>query len=94
MDLLLIGAVVMAELPLRDQPPTPRAGTGVIRGRVVGADTGEPLRRVEVRVDEWSTKDLGGPAAVDHHLPHGHCVVAKPILAGLHHESRLEPLAA
>jgi putative transposase len=32
--------------------------------------------------------------AVDHHLPHGHRVVAKPILAGLHHEYRLEPIAA
>ena len=29
-----------------------------------------------------------------HHLPHGHRVAAKPILAGLHHEYRLEPLAA
>jgi putative transposase len=32
--------------------------------------------------------------AVDHHLPHGHRVVATPILAGLHHEYRLEPIAA
>jgi putative transposase len=32
--------------------------------------------------------------AVDHQLPHGHRVVAKPILAGLHHEYRLEPVAA
>ncbi|MBA2304931.1 MAG: carboxypeptidase regulatory-like domain-containing protein [Acidobacteria bacterium] len=35
----------------------------MIRGRVVRADTGEPLRRVQVRVDEWSTGDLSGPAA-------------------------------
>ena len=61
--LLLVGTVVTAQLPARDQPPTPRAGTGVIRGRVVRADTGEPLRRVQVRVDEWSTGDLSGPAA-------------------------------
>jgi transposase InsO family protein len=27
-------------------------------------------------------------------LPHGHRVVTKPILAGLHHEYRLEPIAA
>ena len=53
--LLLAGAVVTAQVPARDQPKTPPAGTGVIRGRVVRADTGEPLRRVEVRVDEWST---------------------------------------
>jgi putative transposase len=32
--------------------------------------------------------------AVDHQLPHGHRVVATPILAGLHHEYRLEPIAA
>jgi len=32
--------------------------------------------------------------AVDHQLPHGHRIVAKPILAGLHHEYRLEPIAA
>jgi hypothetical protein len=63
LGLLLLGTVVTAQLPARDQPPTPRAGTGVIRGRVVRADTGEPLRRAQVRVDEWSTGDLGGPAA-------------------------------
>jgi putative transposase len=32
--------------------------------------------------------------AVDHELPHGHRVVAKRVLAGLHHEYRLEPIAA
>ena len=46
-----------AQSPARDQPRTPAAGTGVIRGRVVRADTGEPLRRVQVRIDEWSAKD-------------------------------------
>jgi hypothetical protein len=61
--LLLVGTVVTAQVPARDQPPKPRAGTGVIRGRVVRADTGEPLRRVQVRVDEWSTGDRSGPAA-------------------------------
>ena len=63
LGLFLVGTVVTAQVPARDQPPTPRAGTGVIRGRVVRADTGEPLRRVQVRVDEWSTGDLTGPAA-------------------------------
>jgi transposase InsO family protein len=29
-----------------------------------------------------------------HHIPAGHRVIAAPILAGLHHEYRLEPLAA
>jgi hypothetical protein len=63
LGLLLVGTAVTAQVPARDQPPTPRAGTGVIRGRVVRADTGEPLRRVQVRVDEWSTGDGSGPAA-------------------------------
>jgi transposase InsO family protein len=34
------------------------------------------------------------PRAADHQLPHGHRVVAGPILAGLHHEYRLQPTAA
>jgi carboxypeptidase family protein len=65
LGLFLAGTVATAQLPPRDQPPTQRAGTGtgVIRGRVVRADTGEPLRRVRVRVDEWSRADRGGPAA-------------------------------
>src|SRR5436189_4964577 len=55
---------VTTQQPARDRPgATPRVGTGVIRGRVVRADTGEPLRRVQVRVDEWSTGDRSGPAA-------------------------------
>ena len=29
-----------------------------------------------------------------HQIPHSHRVIAAPILAGLHHEYRLEPLAA
>jgi transposase InsO family protein len=37
---------------------------------------------------------LTASRAVDHQLPDGHRVVAKPILAGLHHEYRLEPIAA
>jgi hypothetical protein len=63
LGLLLAGTVLTAQLPARDQPPQPRAGTAVIRGRVVRGDTGEPLRRVQVRVDEWSVGDLSGPAA-------------------------------
>ena len=63
LGLFLVGPAMTAQAPARDQPRTPGAGTGVIRGRVVRADTGEPLRRVQVRVDEWSTGDLSGPAA-------------------------------
>jgi hypothetical protein len=61
--LLVVGTTVTAQLPAGDQPRPQDAGTGVIRGRVVRADTGEPLRRVEVRVVEWSSGDRGGPAA-------------------------------
>ena len=60
---VLVGTAAMAQAPARDQAPSRRGGTGVIRGRVVRADTGEPLRRVEVRVDEWSTENLSGPAS-------------------------------
>ena len=63
LGLLLLGTAAMAQVPARDQPPAPRAGTGVIRGRVVRADTGEPLRRVQVHVAEWSSGDGSGPAA-------------------------------
>lgn len=62
LGLFLSAAAAMAQ-QARDQPRTPRPGTGAIRGRVVRADTGEPLRRVQVRVDEWSTADHGEPAA-------------------------------
>jgi transposase InsO family protein len=37
---------------------------------------------------------LPASRTADHQLPHGQRVVAKPILAGLHHEYRLEPIAA
>jgi len=57
---LLIAGTASAQSPARDQPRT-RTGTGVIRGRVVRADTGEPLRRVRVGVVEWSAKDQSGP---------------------------------
>ena len=60
---ILLGCTAAAQVPARDKAPTPRTGTGVIRGRVVRADTGEPLRRVQVHVDEWSTGGLNGPAA-------------------------------
>src|SRR6476661_1245775 len=52
-----------AQSNARDPRHTPRLGTGAIRGRVVRADTGEPLRRVQIRIDEWSAKDQSGPAS-------------------------------
>ncbi len=63
LGLFIVGVAVTAQSPARDQPRTSRAGTGVIRGRVVRADTGEPLRRVQVRVDESSAADQSGRAA-------------------------------
>jgi hypothetical protein len=61
--LFAVATRVNAQPTPRDQPRTPRAGTGTIRGRVVRADTGEPLRRVQVHVDQWSAKDQGGPTS-------------------------------
>lgn len=52
-----------AQSSARDPRNTPRLGTGAIRGRVVRADTGEPLRRVQIRIEEWSAKDQSGPAS-------------------------------
>src|SRR5262245_5974118 len=63
LGLLFVSTAATAQPPARDQTPATRAGTGVIRGRVVRADTGEPLRRVKVHIDEWSTADQSGPAA-------------------------------
>jgi 5-hydroxyisourate hydrolase-like protein (transthyretin family) len=58
-----VATTVNAQSTARDQPHPPRAGTGAIRGRVVRADTGEPLRRVQVHIDEWSAKDQSGPTS-------------------------------
>ena len=52
-----------AQVPARDQPQTPRAGTGVIRGRVVRADTGDPLRRAQISVEAQNAKDMRGPVS-------------------------------
>ena len=61
--LFLAASTVTAQQPARDQPKTPPTGTGVIRGRVVRADTGDALRRAQVRVEEWSTGDNTGAAS-------------------------------
>jgi Carboxypeptidase regulatory-like domain len=63
LGLFAVANTVRAQPTSRDQPRTPRAGTGSIRGRVVRADTGEPLRRVQVHIDEWSAKDQSGPTS-------------------------------
>jgi protocatechuate 3,4-dioxygenase beta subunit len=61
--ILAVATSMAAQSPARDQPRPSPTGTGAIRGRVVRADTGEPLRRVQVRIDEWSAKDQGGPTS-------------------------------
>lgn len=49
--LLLVGAAVTARQPARDQGGR-RARERAIRGRVVGADTNEPLLGVQAGIDE------------------------------------------
>jgi Carboxypeptidase regulatory-like domain len=39
-----------AAAPPRDNPNAPATGTAILRGRVVAADTGQPLRRAQVRL--------------------------------------------
>jgi hypothetical protein len=43
-------------VPLRDRPTQAATGTGRIRGRVVAADTGAPLRRAQVRLASWELR--------------------------------------
>src|SRR3989440_9881660 len=38
------------QMPPRDSPQATQPGTAVIRGRVVAADTGQPLRKAQVRI--------------------------------------------
>ncbi len=49
-------------LPARDAPSAEPTGKGVIAGRVVGADTGAPLRRAQVRLS--SAELRGGRVAM------------------------------
>jgi transposase InsO family protein len=53
---------------------------------------GRPHASLGPGIPEPSTGTVARSAG--HHIPPGHRVAAKPILAGLHHEYRLEPLAA
>ena len=41
---------VVAGQPPRDRPPAPRAGTAVVKGRVVDGVTGNPVARARVRL--------------------------------------------
>jgi len=61
--IVAVATAASAQSNVRDPRRAPPLGTGAIRGRVVRADTGEPLRRVQIRIDEWSAKDQSGPAS-------------------------------
>src|SRR5688572_23868230 len=53
----------VAPLPPRDAPQPPKTGTAIIRGRVLRADTGAPLRRVQVEAS-GSSLESGLPKSV------------------------------
>src|SRR6476660_5412292 len=85
LGLVAVATMANAQPPARDQPARPRPGTGTIRGRVVRADTGEPLRRVQVHIDEWRAKDQGGPTytmtdAQGRYELTQHSVVRRPVV--------------
>jgi hypothetical protein len=60
--LLVAGSFAMSSaaqapvVPPRDRPLQAATGTGRIRGRVVAADTGAPLRRAQVRLASWELR--------------------------------------
>src|SRR5262249_60104821 len=60
LGLVAVATTANAQSTARDQPHTPRPGTGTIRGRVVRADTGEPLRRGQKPNDEKSGEKQSG----------------------------------
>jgi protocatechuate 3,4-dioxygenase beta subunit len=49
-DVAIDTQVPMPQLPPRDSAQSPKAGTATLRGRVVAADTGQPLRKAQVRI--------------------------------------------
>jgi len=52
-----IGGVATAAAPARDVPQPARTGTSRIRGRVIAADTGAPLRRATIRIASPEIRD-------------------------------------
>jgi transposase InsO family protein len=66
-----------------------------IRSPGVGGSLQQGSRTRQLRgpgIPEVPPEKLAQPTG--HHIRDGHRVIAAPILAGLHHEYRLEPLAA
>src|SRR5262245_31722001 len=63
---------VVQQGPLRDpgrRPPPEAKGTGIIRGRVVAADTGTPLRRAMVSLSMLPPTRPPGTAAAPQGTP-------------------------
>jgi len=49
-DMPAVQGVAMPQMPPRDNAQPAKPGTATIRGRVLAADTGQPLRKAQVRV--------------------------------------------
>ena len=64
----------------------------VLRQWVVHYNQGRPHASLGPGIPDVPPERLARPNG--HQIPDGHRVIAAPILAGLHHEYRLEPLAA
>jgi carboxypeptidase family protein len=47
----VIGALVPGQTPPRDNAPPAKPGTATLRGRVFAGDTGQPLRKAQVRIN-------------------------------------------
>jgi carboxypeptidase family protein len=56
--IVMVLAACSAKPALAQQPAQPATGTGVIRGRIVAADTGKPLRRARIALQSL---DAPGP---------------------------------
>src|SRR5688500_14362851 len=65
LSVMLSALLLVAQVAPRDaSPPRDRAGTGVISGRVVAADTSVPLRRVHVTLQPVGDHDSRTPRRV------------------------------
>ena len=51
------GGQAMPQLPPRDNAQPPKPGKATIRGHVVAADTGQPLRKAQVRISSNDSRE-------------------------------------
>jgi putative transposase len=65
----------------------------LLREWVAHYNRGRPHTSLGPGIPDPSHDHLG-PFASGHQIREGHCVVAAPVLGGLHHEYRFEPMAA